>query len=166
FRGAAEHRENRAVFEKVDGVISPLAGCDLPSIQIENTIELATAECHLTYGGWCSAYRGTTPEGLAGVNFAGTERHAAPPLLWLTMIAPAAMDGKHFLLVPNGQKIVQNRPLNDHEVVNPSHNNAQFRSIAGHAALGSRQRCLKARSGTRAGFLRPPAPRGSIGRAS
>jgi hypothetical protein len=52
------------------------------------------------------------------------------------MIAPAAMDGKHFLVVPNGQKIVRNRPLNDHEVVKPSHNNAQFRSIAGHAALG------------------------------
>src|SRR5207344_890212 len=131
FRAAAEHRENRAVFEKIDGVISPLAGCDLAPIQIENAIELAAAESYLTYGGGCRADRGTTPEGLAGVDFAGTERHAAPPLLWPTMIALAAMDGKHFLVTPNGKKNVRNRPPNDHELVKPSHNNAQFRSIAG-----------------------------------
>jgi hypothetical protein len=52
------------------------------------------------------------------------------------MIALAVMDGKHFLVTPNGKKNVQNRPPNDHELVKPSHNNAQFRSIAGHAALG------------------------------
>jgi hypothetical protein len=52
------------------------------------------------------------------------------------MIAPAAIDGKHFLVAPNGEKNVRNRPPNDHELVKPSHNNAQFRPIAGHAALG------------------------------
>ncbi|HET8544592.1 MAG TPA: hypothetical protein VFL68_08805, partial [Pseudolabrys sp.] len=58
----------------------------------------------LTYGGGRTAYWGTTPEGLAGVDFAGTERHAAPPLLWQTMIALAAMDGKYFLMTPNDEK--------------------------------------------------------------
>jgi hypothetical protein len=52
------------------------------------------------------------------------------------MIAPAAIDGKHFLVAQNGEKNVRNRPPNDHELVKPSHNNAQFRPIAGHAALG------------------------------
>jgi hypothetical protein len=52
------------------------------------------------------------------------------------MIALAAMDGKHFLMTPDGEKNVPNRPPSDHELVKPSHNNAQFRSIAGHAALG------------------------------
>src|SRR4029079_13238131 len=104
FRGAAEQRENRAVFEEVDGVISPLAGCDFAPIQIENAIELAAAESHLTYGGGGRADRGTTPEELAGVNFAGTERHAAPPLLWPIMIALTGIDGKHFLVTPNGAK--------------------------------------------------------------
>src|SRR4029077_222088 len=74
FRGAAEHRENRAVFEKVDGVISPLASCDLAPIQIENAIELAAAESHLTYGGGCNADRGTTPGGLAWGHFARSRR--------------------------------------------------------------------------------------------
>jgi hypothetical protein len=52
------------------------------------------------------------------------------------MIALAAIDGKHFLMTSNDEQNAPNRPSNDHEVVKPSHNNAQFRSIAGHAALG------------------------------
>jgi len=90
----------------------------------------------LAYGGWCNAYWGTAPEGLAGVDFARTERHAAPPLLWPAMIALGAMNGKRFLAPPYREKNARNRPPNDHELVKPSHNNAQFRSIAGHAALG------------------------------
>jgi len=54
----------------------------------------------------------------------------------MAMIALAAMDGKYFLRAPNDEKNMRNCPPNDHEVVKPSHNNAQFRSIAGHAALG------------------------------
>jgi hypothetical protein len=52
------------------------------------------------------------------------------------MIALAAMDGKRFLMMPSDEKNVRNRPPNDHEVVKPSHNNAQFRSTVGHSALG------------------------------
>jgi hypothetical protein len=55
------------------------------------------------------------------------------------MIALAAVDGKHFLMpprAPNGEKNARNHRPNVHELVKPSHNNAQFRSIAGHAALG------------------------------
>jgi hypothetical protein len=52
------------------------------------------------------------------------------------MIALAAIDSKYFLVTPNGEKNVRNRPPNDHELVKTSHNNAQFRPIAGHAALG------------------------------
>jgi hypothetical protein len=40
------------------------------------------------------------------------------------MIALAVMDGKHFLVTPNGEKNVRNPPPNDHELVKRSHNNA------------------------------------------
>src|SRR5262249_9162671 len=112
------------------------AGCHLAPIQIENAIELAAAEGHLTYGGGCGTYLGTTPEGLAGVNFAGTERHAAPPLLWQAIIPPAAVYGRAFPPWAQLPRNAPNRPPSDHEPVKLTHNNAQFRSTAGHAALG------------------------------
>jgi hypothetical protein len=49
----------------------------------------------------------------------------------------AGRDGRQvFPHDPDAEKNARNRLPNDHEVVKPSHNNAQFRSIAGHAALG------------------------------
>src|SRR5205823_2050744 len=50
FTGAAEYRENRAVFEKVDGVIAPLAGRDLAAVKPQEPIELAAAESYFTGG--------------------------------------------------------------------------------------------------------------------
>src|SRR5215216_1351320 len=32
FRGSAEHREHRPILQEVDGVVAPLAGCDLTPI--------------------------------------------------------------------------------------------------------------------------------------
>src|SRR5450631_252571 len=94
FGGAAEHREHRAVFQKIDGVIAPFAGGDLAAIQIENAIKLKAAECDVG-GGW-AARRGSAPKGLARIDIAGTERHAAPPFP-KPMIAPGAAHRKGFL---------------------------------------------------------------------
>src|SRR5664279_4985149 len=93
--GAAEHREHRAIFHEVDGVIAPFAGGDLAAIKIENAIELAAAECDVLGGGWATC-RGSAPEGLARIDIAGTERHAAPPFP-RPMIAPGAAHRKGFL---------------------------------------------------------------------
>src|SRR5216684_978898 len=46
FGGAAEYREHRAVLEKVDGVVAPLAIGDHAPVQIQNTIEFETIERH------------------------------------------------------------------------------------------------------------------------
>jgi len=48
----------------------------------------------------------------------------------------------------------------DHEDVKTAHNNAQFRSIAGHAGGANRHRCLKARS-VRAPDSSAPQPPGA-----
>src|SRR4051794_4594614 len=40
FRGAAEYRKYRTVFQKIDGVIAPFAGRDLAAIKVENALEL------------------------------------------------------------------------------------------------------------------------------
>jgi len=57
-------------------------------------------------------------------------------LLWPTMIALPAIDGKPFLMTSEGEQNARKCPPNDHELVKPSHNNAQFRSTVGHSALG------------------------------
>ena len=46
FGGAAEHREHRAVSEKIDGVVAPLAVGDHAPVQIQNAIEFETIERH------------------------------------------------------------------------------------------------------------------------
>src|SRR5712675_1175184 len=46
FGGAAEYREHRAVLEKVDGIVPPLAIGDHAPVQIQNTIEFETIERH------------------------------------------------------------------------------------------------------------------------
>src|ERR1700709_1059340 len=55
FGGAAEYRKHRAVFEKIDGVIAPLAIGHHASIEIEDAIEFETVEC---YPAWRSARSG------------------------------------------------------------------------------------------------------------
>ena len=75
FRGAAEHREHRAVLEKIDGVIAPFAGGDHAAVEAENAVELAPVEGHLTGGGGRSKL---APAPLARFDFADV--HAAPPL--------------------------------------------------------------------------------------
>src|SRR5579884_567942 len=109
----------------------------------------------------------------------------APPRGWLGSISPVADLMRRLLgwiwLAPNdrargrtrqgpraGKKAHAKTPRNsraNHEDVKETHNNAQFRSIAGHAGMENRQRCLKARSVKSPGFLSPPAPRGLTGRA-
>src|ERR1700681_2836961 len=94
FGGAAEDRKHRAVLQKVDGVITPLAGGDFAAVEAENAVEFATIESHSGRGGGgdvCAA-----PGNLAWVNFA--EGHTAPPLTVTrhnrVMIAPTVSDGK------------------------------------------------------------------------
>src|SRR6516165_226212 len=50
FTGAAEHGENRAIFQKIDGVIAPLAGRDLAAIKPQEPVKLAAAERYFTGG--------------------------------------------------------------------------------------------------------------------
>src|SRR6185437_9864285 len=50
FTGAAEHGENRSVFEEVDGVIAPLPSRDFAAIEPQEPIELAAAERHSVGG--------------------------------------------------------------------------------------------------------------------
>src|SRR3954463_9627064 len=55
FGGAAEYRKHRAVLEKIDGVVAPLAVGHHASVQIENAIEFETVEC---YPAWRRARSG------------------------------------------------------------------------------------------------------------
>jgi hypothetical protein len=52
------------------------------------------------------------------------------------MIAPETARGKSFLSARKQWKNARKWLVGDHELVKRSHNNAQFRSIAGHAGLG------------------------------
>src|SRR4029077_10726271 len=75
FGGAAEDGIHRAVLEKINRVIAPLAGCDHAAVEAENAVEFAPAEGNLPGDdGWNA---GLAPAMLARIGFA--ERHAAPP---------------------------------------------------------------------------------------
>jgi hypothetical protein len=54
----------------------------------------------LIEGGGADSRRGSAPGGLAGIDFAGTERHAAPPFVG-PMIAPGAAHGKRLISALN-----------------------------------------------------------------
>src|SRR5918994_7085835 len=41
FGGAAKYRKHRAVFQKIDGVIAPLAGSDHAAIEAQDAVEFA-----------------------------------------------------------------------------------------------------------------------------
>ena len=75
FGGAAEDRKHRAVFQEIDRVIAPLAGCDHAAIEAENAVEFAPGEGDLAGDGGLTAAR--APALLARFGFA--ESHAAPP---------------------------------------------------------------------------------------
>jgi hypothetical protein len=95
FAGAAENRKYRAIFEEIDGVITPFAGSDLAAIETENAIKLTPAEGNLACGGGRSKL---APAPRARFDFA--ECHAAPPLSLKFhcrfMIAPDGCAGKGF----------------------------------------------------------------------
>src|SRR3984957_10314366 len=46
FGSAAEYREHRAILQKVDGVVAPLAIGDHAPVQIQNAIKFETIECY------------------------------------------------------------------------------------------------------------------------
>src|SRR5271170_2728915 len=95
FAGAAENGEHSPVLEKIDGVITPLAGGDLAAVKAENAVKLAPAEGDLACGGGRAQL---APAKHARFSFA--ECHAAPPvslkLHGRFMIAPDARVGKRF----------------------------------------------------------------------
>src|SRR6202049_3289119 len=51
FRGAAENRKHRAVHQKIDCVITPLAGSNHAAVEAKNAVELPPAEGHFIRGG-------------------------------------------------------------------------------------------------------------------
>src|SRR6202790_5482971 len=97
FRGAAENRKHRAVFEEIDGVITPFAGGDFASIEPQSAVKFAPAERHFA-GGGVRTMLAPAPRAWIGI----AEIHTAPPLLldWCHqsfMIAPERTGGKPFL---------------------------------------------------------------------
>src|SRR6516165_5130792 len=48
--GAAEHGEDRAGLEEIDGVIAPLPGRDFTAVEPQEPVKLAAAECHFAGG--------------------------------------------------------------------------------------------------------------------
>src|ERR1700684_3700724 len=51
FRSAAENRKHRAIFEEIDGVITPLAGGDFASVEPQDAVQFASAKGYLSGGG-------------------------------------------------------------------------------------------------------------------
>ena len=139
FGGAAEHRKHRAVFQKVDRVIAPLAGGDHAAIEIENAVEFAAVEGDLQRLTGAAVLRAGAPppRRLAGIGIAGTERSCGASFAAVSaMIAPArrrSASPSSRLNWP--QKRADSADSCDHEFVRANHNKAQFRSSAGHAAL-------------------------------
>src|SRR5215472_13170859 len=81
-RGPAKYRKHRPVPQEVDGVVSPLAFCDLASIKTDYAAEFAPIEGDLSGGlggGVGGAKRTSTPTlaawRLAWIDFARTQRH-------------------------------------------------------------------------------------------
>src|SRR5499427_2001722 len=77
FGGAAEHGEDRAVLEEVDGVVTPFAGGDLAAVKAENAVELAPVESDSACGGEGQRAPGLAPMELARLGIAVA--HPAPP---------------------------------------------------------------------------------------
>ena len=108
FRGAAEHREHRAVFQEVDGVIAPFAGGDLAAIEIENAVELAAAEGDLVAGAGARARRGCRPRGTGWDRFRRNRTSCGASFCWQAMIAPGSADGKASFRQQIGRKTGKN----------------------------------------------------------
>src|SRR6266404_2057723 len=80
FGSAAEHREHGAVFEKVDGIVAPLAIGDHAPVQIQNAIEFEAIERHPA---WQSTRSGIASRCaiLAWIGFLRHRTHAASPVI-------------------------------------------------------------------------------------
>src|SRR5580704_17383807 len=180
FAGAAENRKYRAVFQEIDCVITPLAGGDLAAIKAKDAVELAPAESHFACGGVRTLLAPAPP---AWIDLA--EVHAAPPSV--TRASRSLHDrartdhGQAFLRGVLGVKNCAVGRLSEAPLkripqsrcgIFERLNHAFVRRIImqphfgqAHAKL-TRQLpdcCLRARFGSRSGFLSPPAPRGVDG---
>src|ERR1700733_14065138 len=80
FAGAAKNRKYRAIFQKIDCVITPLAGGDLAAIKAKNAVELPPAESHFACGGVRTLLAPAPP---AWIDLA--EIHTAPPSVMRTL---------------------------------------------------------------------------------
>jgi len=76
-RGAAEHREDGAVPEKIDRVVAPFAGGDLTSVETEDAVELPSVEGDAGGGGGRREARKLAAQVLARIDFAGTHHGAS-----------------------------------------------------------------------------------------
>jgi hypothetical protein len=81
------------------------------------------------------------------------------------MIAPEEGDGKNFIARQNGQKNAEKSRRFDHELVNRTIITPNFGQVRVTLGADNCGVASKARSGMSAGFLSPPAPRGSADRA-
>src|SRR5260221_316167 len=78
FVSAAEHREHRAVSQKVDRIVAPLAVGDHAPIQIQDAIEFETTKRHPAWQRTRSG-RARRCAALAWVGFLRYRTHEAPP---------------------------------------------------------------------------------------
>src|SRR5437660_10696760 len=79
FGGVAEYRKHRAIPEKIDGVVAPLAIGDHAAIQIEDSIELETIERHPA-GQTTRSGTARRCARLAWIGFLRYQTHGAPPV--------------------------------------------------------------------------------------
>jgi len=146
-----------------------LAGGDLAPIKIENAPEFGTAESDLGWylrnRGGASHCRGSAPLELAGIDFAGTERHAAPPFVWGNDRA-----GLHPRQEPHFSNECPGNGQYPGSLITKSLKGPTitpyFRQSSVTLHWDKPTVASKARSGLISGFLSPPAPRGSADRAS
>src|SRR5579872_3236552 len=77
-RSAAENREHRAITQKIDGVIPPLAVGDHAAVQIQDAMEFEAIKRHPV---WHGAHGGLTRRGarLAWVEILRNQAHDTPP---------------------------------------------------------------------------------------
>src|SRR3982751_5217209 len=93
FGSAAEYRKHRAFFQKVDGVVAPLAIGDHAPIQIENTVEFETIERDTNWRGGCSGGACHCAV-LAWIGVLRYRAHGAPPVISGLLSSPKT--GPHF----------------------------------------------------------------------
>src|SRR6185312_6872380 len=158
FRTATEYREHRPIFQEFDRVIAPLTGGHFSSVKAENAIELAAAECDLIHRGGGKTRWGSAPRRLAWIDFAGTERHAAPPGWVRLLITPAMPHRKRPLRARKSRQLDKIPVFRDHAAVKRIIILPKFGQSRDMLLRHIGDCCLKARSGSSPDSSAPQPP--------